>query len=88
VKTPPLLKWQRWPKARFYNVQLFRGTTKILTAWPNQTQFQLSRRWRYRGAPRTLSPGTYRWYVWPAFGPRNKPDYGGTLGSSTFVVTG
>jgi hypothetical protein len=87
VRTPPLLKWQRWPKAQFYNVQLFRGTTKVLSAWPKKTQFQLSRRWTYGGARRTLSPGTYRWYVWPAFGPRKKPEYGGVLGSSTFVVT-
>ncbi len=25
----------------------------------------IGRRWTYRGRSFTLSPGSYRWYVWP-----------------------
>jgi hypothetical protein len=87
VIAPPLLTWRPWPKAAFYNVQLFRGQKKVLSAWPKKTQFRLSRTWTFRGLRQKLTKGTYTWYVWPAFGSRRKPEYGGVLGSSTFVVS-
>jgi hypothetical protein len=86
VKAPPLLKWRKWPKAGFYNVQVYRGETKVLTAWPKAPQLRLTRSWKYQGKTQTLSNGVYRWYVWPAFGSRARPNYGGPLGSSSFVV--
>jgi hypothetical protein len=86
VTAPPLLRWRKWPKAAFYNVQLFRGTRKVFTAWPKANRLRLTRRWQYAGSTQTLSPGVYHWYVWPAFGSRARPNYGGALGSSSFVV--
>jgi hypothetical protein len=86
VTRPPLLKWRKWPKAGFYNVQLYRGQTKVLTAWPKAPQLRLTRRWKHQGATQTLSKGVYHWFVWPAFGSRSHPNYGGLLGSSSFVV--
>ena len=33
-----------------------------------------------------LSPGSYRWYVWPGFGARAAVDYGELLGFSSFTI--
>jgi hypothetical protein len=33
---PPLLRWKRVRRADYYNVQLFRGTQKILSTWPTR----------------------------------------------------
>jgi hypothetical protein len=83
---PPLLKWLPVRGARYYNVQLFRKGRKILSVWPKRPQYQLKRRWTYRGKVRRLVPGKYRWLVWPGFGPRSKADYGRRMGPSTFYV--
>ncbi len=87
LSTPPLLDWSAVPGATYYNVQLFRNGTKILTAWPKSTSFRLARTWRFDGRTQTLSPGRYRWYVWPGFGARSDSDYGKPVGTRTFVVT-
>jgi hypothetical protein len=82
----PLLVWKRVRKADYYNVQVFRGRTKVLSAWPRRTQFQLRRRWRFGGEQHRLAPGRYCWYVWPGYGKRSKRDYGKRLGSSCFRI--
>ncbi|HWH54270.1 MAG TPA: hypothetical protein VNT04_01725, partial [Gaiellaceae bacterium] len=84
VRTPPRLVWSRVPKASFYNVQLYRGSQKIFSAWPRVAKLTLGRSWAYAGHRYQLKRGTYRWYVWPAFGPRSKARYGQLLGQSTF----
>jgi hypothetical protein len=86
VTRPPRLAWARVANAQYYNVQLFRGTRKILSVWPTSTRLTLSRTWRYQGRSYTLGPGVYRWYVWPGFGQRSRARYGAVLGESTFVV--
>jgi hypothetical protein len=73
-------------RARYYNVQLLRDRRKWLTAWPRVPRYQVKRRWTYAGKPHRLTPGRYRWIVWPGYGPRSKADYGKAIGSSTFVV--
>lgn len=83
---PPLLRWRRTPRASYYNVQLYRGSVKVLSAWPTTTRLQLKARWRYLGRPRRLTAGTYRWYVWPGFGKPAQRRYGRSLGGSTFRV--
>jgi len=87
VTAPPLLAWRAVPRATYYNVQLYRGGRKILTAWPGTTSFHLERSWRFEGRTYRLTPGLYRWYVWPGFGPRSATRYGKLLGMRTFVVT-
>jgi hypothetical protein len=87
VAKPPLLRWIATKGADYYNVQLFRGTTKILTVWPLKSQFALHRTWKFGGRKITLTQGTYHWYVWPGFGARAAVRYGGMLGSSSFAVT-
>ncbi len=84
---PPVLAWDPVAKATYYNVQLFRNGKKILTAWPAGESFRLQRSWTYDGRAQRLTPGTYRWYVWPGFGKRSASTYGKLLGTRTFVVT-
>jgi hypothetical protein len=85
VTAPPTLLWVPMSKATYYNVQLFRGSTKVLSAWPSRNQFRVSKRWRYRGRGYRLQAGTYRWYVWPGLGPRRAAKYGPVLGQSSFT---
>jgi hypothetical protein len=86
VTRPPLLAWRRAPRATYYNVQLFRGSVKVLSSWPVRTRLQLRSRWTYLRRQRRLSPGVYRWYVWPGYGRAAASRYGRLLGQSTFTV--
>jgi hypothetical protein len=86
VTRPPLLVWRSVPRAKYYNVQLFRGKQKILSAWPTRARFRLQARWKFAGRVRRLTPGAYRWYVWPGYGVPSARNYGQLLGQSTFVV--
>jgi HYR domain len=86
LKKPPKLVWVRNPEARYYNVQVFRGAVKILSSWPAKPALTLKRSWKYQGHKYKLTPGVYRWYVWPGFGARSAADYGDMLGFSTFQI--
>jgi hypothetical protein len=86
VTAPPRLVWTPRRGANYYNVQLFRGTHKVLSAWPRRARLQLTFAWRYGGRTYRLTPGDYRWYVWPGVGLRSKARYGSLLGDSRFVV--
>jgi hypothetical protein len=83
---PPLLRWTPVRRARYYNVQLFRGGAKILSAWPARPLYQLKKSWSFRGKRQRLAPGRYHWIVWPGFGPRSKTNYGKQIGRSAFEV--
>jgi hypothetical protein len=96
VSSPPILRWLPVPGASYYNVQLYRLSTrvgagilgqpglKVLSAWPRKTQISLAGTWRYNGRVRRLTLGRYVWYVWPGFGPRSANRYGALLGQSQF----
>ena len=86
LRRPSLLRWRAVQRARYYNVQVYRGARKVLSAWPSQPQLQLRRRWRYRGIRYRLVPGTYRWFVWPGYGRRGERRYGSVIGSRDFVI--
>jgi hypothetical protein len=86
VRVPPLFRWARVRNATFYNIQLYRGSRKILSAWPAKPLLKLRRTWVYDGHRYRLRKGGYRWWVWPAFGSRSKPKYGRILGTGTFRV--
>jgi len=88
VPAPPQLEWTRVRHARYYNVQLFRDGHKVLSAWPTRASFQVRPSWRFAGHPRHLTPGRYRWYVWPGFGTRSERRFGGLVGSRSFTVQG
>jgi hypothetical protein len=82
----PVLRWKRKPHASYYNVQVFRGRKKILSAWPAKTSLQLRRSWKYAGHRYRLKPGRYRWYVWPGYGKRAAARYGRMIVSRTLKV--
>lgn len=86
ARRPPLLRWTRVKRARYYNVQLYRGTRKVLSAWPARPRYQLKRRWSYAGKRRRLTPGRYVWYVWPGYGRRSQANYGELLGRRALRV--
>jgi hypothetical protein len=86
VTSPPLLVWRRAARASYYNVQLFRGSVKVLSSWPTRTRLQLRSRWTYLRRTRKLAAGVYRWYVWPGYGRPAANRYGRLLGQSTFTV--
>jgi hypothetical protein len=85
---PPLLIWEGLKRATYYNVQLYRGTHKVLTRWPRTEQLQLEETWRFAGVRRRLKEGNYTWFVFPGFGERSERRFGKLLGKSTFKVTG
>jgi hypothetical protein len=81
----PVLLWQRVGKARYYNVQLFRGTKRVLAAWPGSHQLAVPKTWKWNGHRYRLAPGLYRWYVWAGFGQRSLANYR-AVGSARFIV--
>jgi hypothetical protein len=86
LTSPPVLRWSAVPKASYYNVQLFRDGKKILTLWPTDSTLRVPSAWTFAGTAFRLTPGVYRWYVWPGFGPRSANRYGKLLGTRRFVV--
>jgi hypothetical protein len=82
----PVLAWKPVRRARYYNVQVFRGGRKVLSAWPGRPRRSLERRWTYRGNRYRLTQGRYCWDVWPGYGKRSDHRYGKRLGRSCFRV--
>jgi hypothetical protein len=81
------LRWRGARSARYYNVQVFRGARKVLSAWPRHARLRLATHWRYLGRKERLAPGvTYRWYVWAGYGPRTAHRYGRLLAHGRFTV--
>jgi hypothetical protein len=86
LAAPPVLRWTPVRGARYYNVQLFRGGRKILSAWPRRPELRLKEKWRFRGRRYRLIDGKYRWYVWPGKGPISARRYGPRIGARSFVL--
>ena len=86
VRAPVALAWEVSRGARYYNVQLYRNGVKILSFWPRTPKAKLARTWRFDGKSHTLSPGLYRWFVFPANGTPEQPRFGRLIGSSSFRV--
>jgi hypothetical protein len=82
----PRLRWRRVRHADYYNVQVFRGRRKILSAWPAGTHLQLRERWTFRGKRFRLTTGRYHWYAWPGFGSRRAHRYGRMICHRRFTV--
>jgi hypothetical protein len=96
VTAPPMLRWTAVKGATYYNVQVWRVSTtaqakaakkgKILSAWPKGTSLKLKKRWKLDGNTHSLTPGRYKWYVWPGLGKRSANKYGPAIGESSFTV--
>jgi hypothetical protein len=85
-KAPRRLAWLPFNGASYYNVQLFRGNVKILSAWPAKPALTLAKTWKYQGRRYRLTRGVYQWFVWPGLGARANVQYGPLLGASTFQI--
>jgi len=81
----PILRWNAKRGATYYHVQLFRGSKRVLAAWPGTHQLGLPVTWRWSGHRYRLTPGKYRWYVWEGVGQRSFARYR-TIGSAKFIV--
>ena len=86
IRGTATLAWVPYRGATYYNVQLFRGGKKILSAWPRRAKFRLARSWSYNKRSYKLTRGSYEWRVWPGLGKRKAHRYGPLLGHSTFTV--
>lgn len=86
VAVSPILRWRAVPAATYYHVQLFRGGTRILAAWPRGPQLALRPTWSWAGRRYRLDRGTYRWYVWAGSGSRSAARYR-RLGTAAFAVS-
>jgi hypothetical protein len=82
----PLLRWRKVKGADYYNVQVYRGRRKILSAWPHGTSLRLRKQWTFRGRRRVLTAGSYHWYVWPGFGRRSAHRYGRLIAHRRFTI--
>jgi hypothetical protein len=89
VKTPVVFEWLGIAKATYYNVQVWCGKRKVLTAWPKKPRLVVPRKGKFAGRGYTLPKvGTLcRWYVWPGFGRFADRRYGKLAGQSTFRLT-
>jgi hypothetical protein len=81
----PILRWAAVRGARYYHVQLFRGSKRILALWPSGHEVGLPAAWKWAGKRYRLGPGRYRWYVWAGLGKRSFANYK-TIGSAQFIV--
>jgi hypothetical protein len=57
--------WAPSPGVSGYHVELFRGATLIFSSDTKRAEVVVPRTWRFGGRAERLSPGGYRWYVWP-----------------------
>jgi hypothetical protein len=81
----PILRWGPVRGARYYNVQLFRGSKRVWSVWPRMHEVGLPTSWKWAGHRYELASGQYHWYVWAGFGARKLAHYR-IKGSAQFVV--
>jgi len=62
---PRRFAWAPVDGATSYHVELFRGADRVLAKETTQPILELGPSWRYEGKTVQLTPGSYRWYVWP-----------------------
>ena len=86
IRVAPTLHWLQYPRATYYNVQLFRNGRKVLTAWPSTNRLTLTSSWLFAKTVVKFGPGRYTWFVWPGLGLVKDRHYGELLGQSWFVV--
>jgi hypothetical protein len=78
--------WPAASRATFYKVEFFRRGRRIFEASPATPRIELPLRWIFRGRHFRLTPGTYRWEVRAAFGPRSRPRYGKLITRSMWTA--
>jgi hypothetical protein len=64
----PTFTWTPVPGATGYEFQLFRGSELLYTARTPKASLTVPPAWTVKGRLVRVTPGTYRWYVWPLAG--------------------
>ena len=62
---PRRFAWAPVDGATRYHVELFRGSDRVLARETVRPTLELGTSWRHEGRVVRLTPGQYRWYVWP-----------------------
>jgi hypothetical protein len=75
------LTWPVAKGAKYYNVQLYAGSKRILVSWPAGRAVTLPKAKLKRGTK-------YTWYVWPGLGAKAKARYGKLIGKNVFTYAG
>jgi hypothetical protein len=57
--------WAPVAGASGYEVEFFRGESRVFSGRSSRAALTLPARWRIAGRRESLTPGRYRWYVWP-----------------------
>ena len=83
---PPRLEWSSVRGADYYNVQVWRGPTEVLSRWPRRPSHRMVASWGFGGRLQTLEPGTYFAYAWPGYGSKARARYGKLIGWTKFIV--
>jgi hypothetical protein len=70
ASTPTALTGRRfaWPPVKgaiAYQFELFRGARRVFATRTEGPALDVPARWRLSGRWMALSPGQYKWYVWP-----------------------
>jgi hypothetical protein len=76
----PVLSWRTAPRAEYYNVQIFRGSRRVMNAWSADRRLKVPEGVLRQGR-------SYVWVVWPGVGARSNATYGPALGRSSFAIT-
>jgi hypothetical protein len=76
----PVLAWKSTTGAAYYNVQIFRGTRRVMNAWSTDTRLKVSEGVLRQGR-------SYIWVVWPGAGKKGAAKYGPAIGRSSFAIT-
>ena len=80
LRAAPRLTWKPRGRTAYYNVQVFRNGSRVLTGWPSRPAFSIPKG--------ELKPCTDVWFVWPAVRHPGKPaTFGRLIGRATFVLT-
>ena len=64
---PKRFAWAPVDGAVGYRFELFRGDKQVLEVRTTTPAYELESSWRHGGKTETLTPGGYKWYVWPIF---------------------
>ena len=78
--------WAPVKGASRYDVQIRRAGKIIYSATTSAPHVRIPREWRRSGRTFVLSPGTYRWYVWPVVGAGARGRRGAAVVATTFKV--
>ena len=65
VPEPRRFTWAPVAGAVGYHVEFFRGDERVLSRDTTEPVLELGATWKHQGRVERLTPGSYRWLVWP-----------------------